>query len=213
MNTYRMVPEGSDAMRFVKHGNLEKLKMEILSGQATIWDTAPDGWSLLHTAAYARQLPIVKYLFELGADTDAADLGARKPADLALLKAFGEDATRTEEAIVEVFSKKDDYISDFDFTPIHIATLDLYDEDDRERPTLSQVIDFVDEANNASPGTNWSTWRSKHKNRSPLYLSIIEQFRNSAFEKGATHKVIHNLLDQKGMLTSIVYSIFSPKLL
>lgn len=24
MNTYRMIPEGSDAMRYVKHGNLEK---------------------------------------------------------------------------------------------------------------------------------------------------------------------------------------------
>ena len=48
LNTYRMVCEGSDAMRHVKHGNLEKLKACIESGQATIWDTAPDGWSLLH---------------------------------------------------------------------------------------------------------------------------------------------------------------------
>ena len=48
LNTYRMVSEGSDAMRFVKHGNLEKLKGCIERGEATIWDTAPDGWSLLH---------------------------------------------------------------------------------------------------------------------------------------------------------------------
>jgi hypothetical protein len=48
LNTYRMVSEGSDAIRHVKHGNLEKLKGCIESGDATIWDTAPDGWSLLH---------------------------------------------------------------------------------------------------------------------------------------------------------------------
>ena len=48
LNTYRMVPEGSDAMRHIKHGDLDKLKACIDAGEATIWDTAPDGWSLLH---------------------------------------------------------------------------------------------------------------------------------------------------------------------
>ena len=50
LNTFRMVSEGSDAMRYVKHGNLDKLKMCIESGEATLWDTAPDGWSLLHVS-------------------------------------------------------------------------------------------------------------------------------------------------------------------
>ena len=48
LNTFRMVSEGSDAIRYVKHGNLEKLKMAFQVGEATLWDTAPDGWSLLH---------------------------------------------------------------------------------------------------------------------------------------------------------------------
>ena len=50
LNTYRMVSEGSDAMRYVKHGQLDKLKACIKSGEATLWDTAPDGWSLLHVS-------------------------------------------------------------------------------------------------------------------------------------------------------------------
>ena len=62
----------------------------------------------------------------------------RKPADLAILRSLGADATHVEHEIVEVFSKKDDYISDFEFTPIHIAVLDLYDPTDLERPTLEQ---------------------------------------------------------------------------
>lgn len=61
-----------------------------------------------------------------------------KPADLAILKSLGADSTRVEQEIVEVFSQKDDYISDFDFTPIHIAVLDIYKPTDLERPTLEQ---------------------------------------------------------------------------
>ncbi len=56
LNTFRMVSEGSDAMRYVKHGNLDKLKMCIESGEATLWDTAPDGWSLLHVSLSAKVL-------------------------------------------------------------------------------------------------------------------------------------------------------------
>lgn len=48
LNTYRMVPEGSNPLRYVKHGNLERLKLSMTTREATPWDTAPDGWSLLH---------------------------------------------------------------------------------------------------------------------------------------------------------------------
>lgn len=47
-------------------------------------------------------------------------------------------AIHDEQEIVEVFSKKDDYIADFEFSPIHIAVLDLYDPTDLERPPLEQ---------------------------------------------------------------------------
>ena len=110
--------------------------------------------SPFQTAAYNRQLPIVKYLLENGAATEVADVGARyvvsgsletakltwtsKPADLAILKSIAADATHVEQEIISIFSQKDDYIRDFDFTPIHIAVLNLYDPTDRERPSLEE---------------------------------------------------------------------------
>ncbi|KAF7177893.1 hypothetical protein CNMCM7691_006369 [Aspergillus felis] len=197
LNAYRMVPEGSDAIRYVKHDNLDKLKMCISSREATPWDTAPDGWSLLHVAVYARQLPTVKYLCDIGVDTDTADLGARKPVDLAILKSLAADATEVEKDIVRIFAKDDDHVADFEFTPIHIAVLDLYDASDSERPKLEDLIEFVDNANNAPPGTNWAQWKTRYQKQSPLYVAIIEQFRASALERNSTPKVIHNLLDQK----------------
>lgn len=54
MNAFRMVSEGHDAIRHVKHGHLEKLKMCFQAGEATLWDTAPDGWSLLHVCLVSR---------------------------------------------------------------------------------------------------------------------------------------------------------------
>ena len=40
--------------------------------------------------------------------------------------------------MVELFSQKDDYVSDFEFTPIHIAVLEIYDSADLERPGLEE---------------------------------------------------------------------------
>lgn len=50
LNTYRMVPETSESMRYAKHGDLHNLKACIEDGSATPFDTAPDGWSLLHVS-------------------------------------------------------------------------------------------------------------------------------------------------------------------
>ena len=54
LNTFHMVPESSDVMRYAKQGSLESLKSAIESGAATLWDTAPDGWSLLHVSINIR---------------------------------------------------------------------------------------------------------------------------------------------------------------
>lgn len=50
LKSFRMVPNGSSAVRYINHGNLPKLRECIESGEATIWDTTLDGWSLLHVS-------------------------------------------------------------------------------------------------------------------------------------------------------------------
>ena len=198
LGTFRIVAEGSDAVRFVKHGNLDGLKASLKSGDATLYDTTvTDGWSLLHQAVYSCQLPIVKYLIEAGGDTEVTDMGSRKPADFAIFKSLADDATHIEREMVELFSQKDDHVKDFEFTPIHTAALNLYEAGDVERPSLEQLIELVDDCNNSKPGTDWAKWKSRYKKRSPLFGDILEVFRASAFEKPKSTKIIHNLIDQK----------------
>ena len=61
----------------------------------------------------------------------------------------------------------------------------------------SRLLEFVDDANNAPAGTDWAKWKMRYRKRSPLFGQIIELFRDSAAKQPKTHKVIHNLLDQK----------------
>ena len=49
-------------------------------------------------------------------------------------------ATQAEHDINKAFAHKDDYLSGFDFTPVHIAVLDLYQSSDFERPSLEQYV-------------------------------------------------------------------------
>lgn len=63
--------------------------------------------------------------------------------------------------------------------------------------TSFRLIETVDDCNNAPAGTDWAKWKSKYRRRSSLFNDIIEIFRASAFAKPKSHKVIHNLLDQK----------------
>ena len=76
--------------------------------------------------------------FELLFDSILTLTENRRPADLAILNSLVSGATQQEHEINKAFAKKDDYLGDFDFSPIHVAVLGLYDPTDRERPSLEQ---------------------------------------------------------------------------
>jgi hypothetical protein len=64
----------------------------------------------------------------------------RTPADFAVWKSLGKGATDNEKKLVELFGEKDNVLLDFEFTPIHMAVLNLYSHEDRERPSLEQYV-------------------------------------------------------------------------
>jgi hypothetical protein len=48
LKTYNSVSENSDQIRYATSGNLQGLMMLVQTNKATINDTGPDGWTLLH---------------------------------------------------------------------------------------------------------------------------------------------------------------------
>lgn len=60
-----------------------------------------------------------------------------------------------------------------------------------------RLIDFLEEANNAPAGTDWTKWKTRYRKNSSLFGEIIELFRASASGKPRAPKLIHSLLDQK----------------
>jgi ankyrin repeat protein len=98
---------------------------------------------------------------------------------------------------MDTFARADHYISDFGFSPIHVAVLGLYDQEGLKHPSLEDLINFVDEVNNAPVGNDWSTWGSREAKLSPLYADIIQMFRSSASELAKTQKPILDIINQK----------------
>lgn len=107
---------------------------------------------------------------------------------------------------MKAFPRVEEYLSDFGFTPIHRAALGLYDSHDRTRPTLQQLIDLADEADNLPAATNWNVWKRLYALRSeehakimasPLSVEIVEMFRAAAAELDPTEKPILKIINQK----------------
>jgi hypothetical protein len=80
LKTCNAVSENSDQIRYAASGNLHALMMLVQTNKATINDTGPDGWSLLHVRSYS--LPdyvrriltfVVSFLLEPSSCCDVAD--------------------------------------------------------------------------------------------------------------------------------------------
>jgi ankyrin repeat protein len=120
----------------------------------------------------------------------------RKPVDFAILRALAIDSNEVEQQIMKAFPAYETYMIDFGFSSIHNAVLELYDVADNTRPSLQDLLDFVDDANNQPAGNNWSIWRRAEAKTSPLYADIVEMFRTTAGKVSSARKVILDLINQ-----------------
>jgi ankyrin repeat protein len=169
-----VLTEGCDANRYAKTGNVEGLRRLIADGVATPSATTPDGWTLLHAAAYYSQLEVVKFLLNHKADPEASEDGKRKPADLARVRALMVGATKVQKEIANLFPSADSFQDDYELSPIHIAVLGLYDHDDKTRPDLCSLFNFIDDAEAAPTGTVWKTFGVEKRKTSPLFRKVVQ---------------------------------------
>jgi ankyrin repeat protein len=176
-----ILSEGSDVNRYAKTGNVEGLRRLIAARVATPSATTPDGWTLLHGAVYNGQIKTVEFLLSQKADLDATEDGNRRPGDLARVRALIFGATDIQKEIASKFPGAESFQDDYELTPIHVAVLGLYDHDDRTRPDLSTILEFIDDAENAPPETDWKKFCSpEERKKSPLFANVVEIYAERA---------------------------------
>ncbi|OCK73860.1 ankyrin [Lepidopterella palustris CBS 459.81] len=183
-------------MRFVLNGDLLELKNLIISGKASIFDTAPDGWSLLHTSAYHSQFEVTRFLLQCGADEDVPEVKSRKPSHFAKFKALSYKASREQTHLAKAFSNHDDFREDFELSPILSSTLGEYASSDSERPSLQRIIWFATLLCVNSPNVEWYSCKIKYRDRSPLFLELIHIFEVGYKKQESPLKTFYILLEQ-----------------
>lgn len=124
---------------------------------------------------------MAKYLIEDGkADTSAFEIKSRKASHFAMIKAVKRNASVEDIAfLAECFPKaKEEFKKDFAISPILVAVLDLYDESDVERPSLSDLLDCASNANNAKTKDDWAALESRYEGKSNLFWQILDRCRH-----------------------------------
>ena len=86
------------------------------------------------------------------------------------------EATECQKEIASRFPGAEDFKDDFNLSPIHVAVLGLYDHEDKTCPDLSSILDFIDEADNVPPDTNWKKYKVSERKKSPLFDDIIKTY-------------------------------------
>ena len=187
--------EGSDANRYAKTGNVEGLRRLFANGVVTPFATTPDGWSLMHAAAYQGQLEVVKFLLDQNADVHAKEDGKRKPADLARVRALVVGASDLQKEIANSFPGAEHFKDDYELSPVHVAVLGLYEHHDKARPDLSSLLEFIDDAENAPPETDWKKFKVAERKKSPLLGEIIQTYTERAHKPTGTNATKTHIID------------------
>lgn len=156
---------------------------------------------------------MVKYLIMRGADINKAEDGQRyvdqvpaepfrtnsvdrKASDLARVRALIVGSSDVCRLIADEFHVAEDFSLDAGLTPILVALLGVYDPEDKERPELRTLLDFVRLMDNNPAGTDWKQRKLDYRNRSPLFREIIADYKASMGSQGSGGKTRLCLIDR-----------------
>ncbi|KAL8865449.1 MAG: hypothetical protein Q9174_006882, partial [Haloplaca sp. 1 TL-2023] len=106
-------------------GNILRLQQLFSQGAASPLDASDTGWTLLHYALSAGQLPTVKFLKDAGADTRAESLSREKPMDVAWNRIFSRCLDKTSELLLRHIFDDDAQLDERQFTTLHKIVLGM----------------------------------------------------------------------------------------
>jgi len=137
----------------------------------------------------------------------------RNAGHFAKFRALNYNASEDAKEIWKLYAPEVEFKLDFELSPIHCAALYEYDANDRERPSLEDVLQFGNKLAKENT-SDWSSIKRDMPKHSPLHSEVLDYF-NAEQKKGKLPKMIFKeLIEQPDIIqkwTPLFWAAFAGR--
>jgi len=146
----------------VQSGNLSRLQQIFRKGDASPLDASDTGWTLLHYALTAGQLPTAKFLKDAGADIHAESARRETPFDVAWNRILSKSLDEKSDMLLRDVFDDHDQLDERQFTPLHRIVLGMISKNLARALEVSTAhIDALDSSGYTPLA--WASARGDHR--------------------------------------------------
>ncbi|KAL8846856.1 MAG: hypothetical protein Q9221_008085 [Calogaya cf. arnoldii] len=145
----------------VQSGNIRRLQQLFIQGSASPLDASDTGWTLLHYALSAGQLPAVKFLKDSGADVHAESTSRETPVNVAWNRILSGCLDEGSETLLRNVFDDDAELDERQFTTLHKIVLSMIGKSlSDELEVTTAYINATDSSGNTPLA--WASARGDH---------------------------------------------------
>ncbi|KAL8887444.1 MAG: hypothetical protein Q9215_004979 [Flavoplaca cf. flavocitrina] len=153
----------------VQSGNIRRLQQLFIQGSASPLDASDTGWTLLHYALTAGQLPTVKFLKDCGADVRAESTSRETPIEVAWNRILSGCLDERSELLLRHVFDNDDELDERQFTTLHKIVLGMIGKSLVEELEITTAnINTTDSSGNTPLA--WASARGDHESVTTLLM-------------------------------------------
>ncbi|KAI4231332.1 MAG: hypothetical protein LQ349_005690 [Xanthoria aureola] len=181
----------------VQSGNIRRLQQLFIQGSASPLDASDTGWTLLHYALSAGQLPTVRFLKDAGADVRAESTSRETPMDLAWNRILSGRLDEASEVLLRNVFDDDAELDERQFTTLHKIVLGMIGKSlADELEVTTAYINATDSSGNTPLA--WASARGDHKS----VVLLLEHGASLNIANDLNSQPIH-LAAQTGNITTV----------
>ncbi|KAI4103484.1 MAG: hypothetical protein LQ339_004209 [Xanthoria mediterranea] len=181
----------------VQSGNIRRLQQLFIQGSASPLDASDTGWTLLHYALSAGQLPAVRFLKDAGADVRAESTSRETPMDLAWNRILSGRLDEASEVLLRNVFDDDAELDERQFTTLHKIVLGMIGKSlADELEVTTAYINATDSSGNTPLA--WASARGDHRS----VVLLLEHGASLHIANDLDSQPIH-LAAQTGNITTV----------
>lgn len=151
----------------VQSGNVRRLQQLFMQGDASPLDASDTGWTLLHYALTAGQLPTAKFLKDAGADLRAESASRQTPVDIAWNRILSGCLDDRSEALLRNVFNDDAQLDERQFTTLHKIILGMLGKNIADELEVTTAYINALDSSGKTP-LAWASARGDHQSVSLL---------------------------------------------